>query len=174
MSSKAASKNIILKYGFLLGIISVSMSVILYTQNKHLEQSQAIGLINILFILVAIILGIRSFAKNNSLNFSEGLKIGIGITVVSAVIITIYNYIFSHYIEPDFMNQMSAIQKKAMEESGQLTTEEITARIEKLKEGANSFITPAIGIVFSAFLGFVFSAITTVVFIKINESKNQA
>ena len=173
MTSKIASKNTILNYGLLLGVISVSMSIVLYTQNKHLEQNQTIGLISILFILFAILFGIRSFAKNNPLSFGEGLKIGIGITVVGAVIITIYNYIFSHYIEPDFMNQMSAVQQKAMEDSGQLTTEEITARIEKLKEGADSFITPAIGIVFSAFLGFVFSAVITVVFIKINESKNR-
>ena len=173
MTSKIASKNTILNYGLLLGVISVSMSIVLYTQNKHLEQNQTMGLISILFILFAILFGIRSFAKNNPLSFGEGLKIGIGITVVGAVIITIYNYIFSHYIEPDFMNQMSAVQQKAMEDSGQLTTEEITARIEKLKEGADSFITPAIGIVFSAFLGFVFSAVITVVFIKINESKNR-
>lgn len=173
MSSKEVSKSIILKYGLLLGIVSVSMSVILYVSNRHLEQNQVFGLISILFILVAIILGIRQFSKSNRLSFGEGLKIGIGITVVGAVLITIYNYVFSHYIEPDFINQMSEVQQKAMEESGQLSTEEISARIEKLKEGADSMITPAIGIVFSAFLGFVFSAITTVIFIKINESKNQ-
>tara|TARA_B100000809_G_scaffold43630_1_gene37847 strand:+ start:14396 stop:14920 length:525 start_codon:yes stop_codon:yes gene_type:complete len=174
MTTKEISKSIIFKYGFLLGLVSVSMSIVLYTQNKHLEQSQTIGLISILFILAAIILGIRTFSQHNDMGFGDGLKIGIGITVVGAVIITFYNYIFSHYIDPDFINQMSDVQQKAMEASGQLTTEEITARLEKLKEGADSFITSAIGIVFSAFLGFVFSAVTTVVFIKINESKNQA
>ena len=61
-----------------------------------------------------------------------------------------------------------------MEASGKLTPEEIQVRIEKLKEGSDSLIPSAIGIVFSAFLGFVFSAITTVVFIKINENKNKA
>jgi hypothetical protein len=174
MTTKEISKSIILKYGFLLGLVSVSMSIVLYTQNRHLEQSQTIGLISVLFILVAIILGIRTFAQYNKMSFGEGLKIGIGITVVGAVIITLYNYIFSHYIEPDFISQMSAVQKKAMEASGQLNTEEIAARIEKLKEGADSFITAAIGIVFSAFLGFVISAVTSVVFIKIEESKKQA
>lgn len=173
MTTKEISKSIILKYGSLLGLVSVSMSFGLYTQNRHLEQSQAIGLISISFILAAIILGIRAFAKENKISFGEGLKIGIGITVVGAIILTFYNYIFSHYIEPDFIDQMIVVQKKAMEASGQLNAEEITARIEKLKEGADSFITSAIGIVFSAFLGFVFSAVTTVVFIKINESKNQ-
>lgn len=173
MTTKEISKNIIFKYGFLLGLVSVSMSIGLYTQGKHLEQNQTIGIVSVLFILIAIILGIRDYSQQNKMSFGEGLKIGIGITVLGAVILTFYNYIFSHYLEPDFIEQMSAVQQKAMEESGQLTTEEISARIEKLKEGADSFITSAIGIVFSAFLGFVFSAVTTVVFIKINESKQQ-
>jgi hypothetical protein len=88
--------------------------------------------------------------------------------------ITGYNYIFTTYIEPDFIRQLGEVQRTAMENSSDLTTEQIDARIDKLEEGANSFITPAIGIVFTAFLGFVFSAITTVVFIKINESKQVA
>jgi len=174
MTSKEISKSIILKYGFLLGLVSIAMSVVLYSQNKHLEQNQAVGIISILFILIAIILGIRTFAKNNSMSFGEGLKIGIGIAVVGALMITGYNYIFTTYIEPDFIRQLGEVQRAAMENSSDLTSEQIDARIEKLEEGANSFITPAIGIVFTAFLGFVFSAITTVVFIKINESKQVA
>ncbi|WP_152287836.1 DUF4199 domain-containing protein [Flavicella marina] len=172
MSPKEISKSIILKYGLLLGAISVLMSVILYALDKHLEQNQAVGIISILFILAAIILGIKTFSKFGKLTFGEGLKIGIGIAVVGAIVITVYNYIFTSYIEPDFVNQLGEVQRKAMESSGELTTEQIDKRIEKLKEGANSFITPAIGIVFTAFLGFVFSAITTVIFIKINENKN--
>lgn len=174
MTSKEISKSIILKYGFLLGIISIAMSVVLYAQNKHLEQNQTVGIISILFILIAIILGIKTFAQNNSLSFGEGLKIGIGIAVVGSIMITGYNYIFTTYIEPDFIRQLGEVQRKAMEASSELTTEQIDARIEKLQEGANSFITPAIGIVFTAFVGFVFSAITTVIFVKIKESKHTA
>ena len=174
MTSKEISKSIILKYGFLLGLVSIAMSVVLYSQNKHLEQNQTVGIISILFILIAIILGIRTFAKHQTMSFGEGLKIGIGIAVVGALMITGYNYIFTTYIEPDFIRQLGEVQREAMEKSSELSTEQIDARIEKLQEGAISFITPAIGIVFTAFLGFVFSAITTVVFIKINESKQIA
>jgi hypothetical protein len=171
MTTKEISKSIILKYGFLLGLISVAMSVLLYTQNMHLEQNQTVGVISILFILTAIILGIRTFSQNNEMTFGEGVKIGIGIAVVGAIMITVYNYIFASYIDPNFINELGEVQRKAMEASGVLTAEEIEARIEMLQKGANSFINPAIGIVFTAFLGFVFSAITTVVFIKINEPK---
>ena len=58
--------------------------------------------------------------------------------------ITGYNYIFTTYIEPDFIRQLGEVQRAAMENSSDLTTEQIDARIEKLEEGANSFITPAI------------------------------
>ncbi len=173
MSAKTASKSTIVNYGFLLGLLSISMSVVLYIQDLHLAQNQGVGLVSVLFIIVFTVLGIRSYSKHNTLSFGEGIKIGIGITVLSAVMISLYNYIFSNYIEPDFMNQMAEVQRQAMEASGELTAEQIDKRIEKLKEGANSLITPAIGIVFSAFLGFVISAITTVIFIKINENKNQ-
>ncbi|MEI6865958.1 DUF4199 domain-containing protein [Flavicella sp.] len=173
MTTKEISKSIILKYGFLLGLVSVAINVVLFFQDKHLEQNQTVGVISILFILVAIILGIRTFAKLNELNFSEGLKIGIGIAVVGAIIITIYNYIFTTYIDPNFVSELGEVQRKAMESSGQLAEDEIDDRIEMLQKGARSFITPAIGIVFTAFLGFVFSVITTVIFIKIYEKKQQ-
>ncbi len=173
MDAKALSKSIILKYGFLLGLISILLLVILYFQNMHLEQNQAVGIASVLFILIAIILGIRTFSKSFPISFVEGLKIGIGITVISALMVTIYNHIFSTYIEPDFMDQLAVVQEKAMIASGKLTTADIKLRLDKLQEGADSLIPSAIGIVFSAFLGFVFSAITTVVFIKIKETKNQ-
>ncbi|MGB2129023.1 MAG: DUF4199 domain-containing protein [Flavicella sp.] len=174
MNKKAISKSIILKYGTLLGGISVAISILLYLLDKHLEQNQTVGILNILLILAAIVIGIKTFTKYAPLNFGDGIKVGIGITVLSAVMITFYNYLFSTFIEPDFIDQLAEVQRKGMEESGKLKPEEIAVRIEKLKEGSNSFIPSAIGIVFSAFLGFVFSAITTVVFIKINESKNIA
>lgn len=163
MTSKENSKKIILSYGTLLGVISITMSIVLYLSNNHLEQNQSYGIISILFILLAIILGIRKFAKTSALSFGEGLKVGMGIAVLGAVFVTVYNYIFTNYIEPDFINQLAAVQKAAMEKSGELDAQQIAARIEKLKEGANSMIGPAIGIVFQAFLGFVFSAITTVI-----------
>lgn len=174
MTTKEISKSIILKYGFLLGLVSIAINVILFIQDKHLEQNQTVGIVSILFILAAIILGIRAFARKNELSFSEGLKIGIGIAVVGAIIITIYNYIFTTYIDPNFVNELGEVQRKAMEDSSQLTTVQIDDRIAMLQKGANSFITPAIGIVFTAFLGFVFSAITTVIFIKTQEKKHQS
>ena len=150
----------------------------LYTQDLHLAQNQGVLDSSVsVFVLLCVptVLGIRSFCKTQSFELlGKVLKIGIGITVVEGGHdYRIYNYIFSNYIEPDFMNQMAEVQRQAMEASGELTAEQIDKRIEKLKEGANSLITPAIGIVFSAFLGFVISAITTVIFIKINENKNQ-
>ena len=170
MTNREIIKSIIVKHGFILGLISVAMSSFLYTQNKHLEQNQSVGIISVLFILIAIILGIRTYARSNEISFGDGLKIGIGIAVFAATIITFYNYILMTYIDPDFINQIEEIQREAMENSGKLSTEQIEGRISKLKENANSLVGHAIGIVFTAFLGFVFSAITTVVFIKINES----
>lgn len=171
MTTKEISKSIILKYGFLLGLASIAMSIILYTLDKHLERNLTISTITYLLILLPIILGIRSFSKSNNLSFSEGLKIGIGIAIIGAIIITIYNYLLANYIDLNLISELGEVQRKAMVESGALTTDEINTRIERFYENANSFITPAIGIVFTAFLGFVFSTITTVVFIKINESK---
>ena len=112
MNKKTISKSIILKYGTLLGSISIAISIYLYLFDKHLEQNQTVGILNILLILTAVILGIRTFTKIETLNFGDGIKIGIGITVLSAVMITVYNYIFSTYIEPDFVDQLAEVQEK--------------------------------------------------------------
>ena len=76
MNKKAISKSIILKYGALLGMIAIVISIYLYLFDKHLEQNQTVGILNILLILAAIILGIRTYTKIAPLNFGDGIKIG--------------------------------------------------------------------------------------------------
>jgi len=155
------SKTIIINYGLILGGISIFISLIQYAVGDHLEQKKIYGIISFLLIIVAIILAVKNFKKNNEgyLSFGEAVKIGVGLCVVSSIIIITYNLIFMNFIEPDFMNQLLAKQEEMMFNNG-MNEEQIKAAMAMAQKFKGPFISSAFGIIMSAFVGFVISAIT--------------
>ncbi|MFC2127599.1 DUF4199 domain-containing protein [Bacteroidota bacterium] len=160
-STKAQSKNIILNYGALLGGTSILISLIQYSLGQHLSPNMAYGLISIVIMILATFLGIKKLKSENGgfLTFGEAVKIGVGIAVVSAVISIIYNQVFMNFIEPDFMDQLIAKQEEDFFNRG-MTEEQIEAAMKMTNKMKGPFISSAVGIVASAFIGFIISAIT--------------
>jgi len=155
------TKNIIVNYGIILGGILVFTSLIQYATGTHLEPEKSIGIISFLLIIAVIVMGVKKFKSenNNSISFGEAVKIGVGISILSALITVIYNLIFVNFIEPDFIDQLDLKQEEMMYNSG-MSDEQIEKTIEIGKKFKGPFISSAIGIIASAFLGFVISAIT--------------
>ena len=54
-----------------------------------------------------IVYGLKAFKLENEgfLSVSESLKTGLAISLIAAIIGTIYNYVFMTFIEPDFVSQ---------------------------------------------------------------------
>ena len=78
--------------------------------------------------------------------------------MISGVIVIIYNLIFTNFIEPDFVQQMAAVQEQAMVDAG-YTSEQIETS-QKMTAGFNGpVISSAVGLVVAAFIGFIISAI---------------
>ena len=155
------SKEIVKSYGLLLGGTSILISIIQYALGDHLSPKPIYGTLSFALMAALIVVGIKKFKAANEgyLSFGEAAKIGVGIALVSAVISIVYNQLFMTFIEPDFMNQILLQQQEDMFNKGMSEKEiELAAQIgEKLK---GPFISSAIGLVASAFIGFVISAIT--------------
>mgnify|MGYP000070498404 FL=1 len=172
MENQVSSKNVILNYGLYYGIVSILLSLSLYAMNMHLEG----GTINIVFAIAVTltfpILGIYKFKKDNSdfITWGQSVKIGIGIILIGVLITIIYNHIFTTFIEPDFYNQMTEIQRQALIDAG-LTQDQIETQFKISSMFQGTILGDAVGLLFFAFVGFVISAIAGAIMKRTEEDQ---
>ena len=172
MENQVSSKSTMLNYGLLLGVASIFINLAAYALGIHLDQDWRIGTLGFLAMIVIIVLGIRNFksVNNNLITWGQSVKIGVGISIISALIVVIYNLIFMNFIEPEFMNQMMEKQVVMWEEAN-MTEELIEANKSMFETFSNPAFTSAIGIIAAAFFGFVISAIAGAIMKRTEEDQ---
>jgi hypothetical protein len=160
MENQTSSKNTILNYGLYLGIISVLVSLVVYAMGNHVKPHWSVSVINIVIMLTMIVMGMNKFKSDNNgfMSWGQAVKIGVGLTVVSTVIVIIYNQLFINFIEPDFMQQVMQVQEQSWIDSG-MTSEGVESAKEMMQKFQGPLISSAVGLVVAAFIGFVVSAI---------------
>jgi len=167
-NQKSTSKQIMLNYGLTLGLLGILINVIIYAlgYSYNIKLLMITGLSLIIISIVFLVVGIKKFRKYNGgfLKFSEGLKIGMGIIVISAVLSVGYNYLFSNYIEPDYEKNMILVSEQwtietfsIPEEAVFKMQEENEARIAELEPGSFKPVVKSLSI--SLIIGLIFSAI---------------
>ncbi|TCI94958.1 DUF4199 domain-containing protein [Tenacibaculum sp. M341] len=170
--NQANSKNTILNYGGIYGLIIVFVSLVAYAMGKHLDPSVAMIslLITAIAIIGSIVLGIRKFKIQNNgfLTFGQAIKIGVGIAILGTLIVIIYQQIFTNVIEPDFMQQALDRTEESLIDAG-LSDEQIETQLAIQEKMSGPLISSAMGILFWAFIGFVISAIAGAVMQKKEE-----
>lgn len=172
MENQTDSKKIIINYGIILAAISILLALSSYATGSHLAPHWSMSVITIIAFIILIILGVKKFKESNNgfLSFGEAVKVGVGIAILSALIGSIYQYIFMNFIEPDFMNQMMELQAEKFLDAG-LTDEQIEASQEMGKKFSSPFVMFAFGIIGSAIGGFVVAAITGAIMKKDQEEE---
>lgn len=65
----------------------------MYVTNMIYDQNWIVGLISFILMIVFIAMGIKAFkAQNNGyLSLSQGLKVGLGIALISSIVAVVYN-----------------------------------------------------------------------------------
>ncbi len=153
-----------LKYGLILGAISVIIGLMLYSMDMHYQQDWKVGIISMVIMITIIVMAQLQFKKDNGgyISLGEALKIGIGLSLVAGIIGVIYNQILGNVIDPDMMQKAIEYQRQKMEAGGMTQTE-----IDQAMEMGEKFKGPgmqiAFGLIGSLFLGFVFSLISGLV-----------
>ena len=94
MENQVSSKSTMLNYGLLLGVASIFINLAAYALGIHLDQDWRIGTLGFLAMIVIIVLGIRNFksVNNNLITWGQSVKIGVGIAIVSSLLVIIYNF----------------------------------------------------------------------------------
>lgn len=156
-----------LNYGALLGIISVVFGVMLYTQKMHYETSTAVIVISILIMAAIVFLAVNAFKKANGgfLKISDALKVAVGLALVGTIISLLYQYVLTHFIEPDFMDKAMEIAKpKAMANNPNMTEEQWQQGVEMQKSFA--WIQYPVVLIMNSVIGLVLGLITGLILKK--------
>ena len=171
MENQTSSKRIILNYGLYLAIIGILIHLSLFVTDSLLQLMWLTGVLGFVIMIICIVLGIKKCKQNNKgyLTFGQALKIGVGIAVVSAVISAIYTLLFIKVIDPTFQEQAMELQVQKWLDAG-MSEEQIDASLAIAKKFQNPAIASAVSIMFSAFFGFIISAITGAIMRKTEEN----
>ena len=166
------TKKIALNYGLLLGFVSILQSLILYAMGKTYDNDWYTTAIGILIMAIIIFLGIKKYKESNNgfLSLGQGLKTGVGIALIAAVVSIIYTVIFVKFIEPDFINHIVEVQRQKMLENPNMTDE----MIDKIGQGTRDYFyvfTIGMIFIFNIFIGFVVSLVTSLILKKSEEDQ---
>lgn len=160
-----------LRYGLLLGAISIVFSLMLHFMDMQYDQSMSKNIVSIIMLFGIIILAIIQFKRTNGsyISISEALKIGVGTALIGAIITILYLVLYVNVIDPDFHEQIAQLSRAGMKEQNpEMTTEQMDTAIEMQQKFF--WVTYPFILIFNIFVGFVISFITGLI---VKKAKNE-
>ena len=162
-NSSSTLKSHILQYGILLGGISVVFALMLFFLDMHYTQESAVNWINWAITITILLMAIYSFRKSNDgfLSLSEALKLGLGISVISALVAIVYTFILINFLDPDTIEKtIEVTQNKMLDENPEMSQEQIDMAKEMQLKFSSIGVISTIILIFSLVFGFIVSLIS--------------
>jgi len=160
-----------LKYAFpngvVLGLLLLVIVVIMYVSGMLLDGVQ--WPMYLYYLIFPLFIGyvVHGYRKKNGgyMSLGQALKVGVTTAVISAVVYAIYNIIFVTLIDPSFTEKMLEVARDNMyEQNPNMTEEQAEMAMGFAEKFSNPFLGSAFWIVISAFLGFIYSLISGLIF----------
>jgi len=161
-SQNPSLKSIIISNALILSAISIAFNLMLYFLDMHYQQSQEAGIVGIIIMISILIYAFIQFKKINEgyLSLSEALKIGLGISLVAALIGVVYTFILTEFLDPGMMDKALDFQiEKIRMENPEITSDQIAGMREMQEKFSSPLIRSAFQIIGSLFIGFIISLI---------------
>jgi uncharacterized membrane protein len=149
-----------MQYGLFLGLASIAFNVMLYTQELHYEQNATTYIVGFALLFIFSLLGILAYKKANEgfISIGQSLKIGVGVSVIGALIGIVYFLIFIYAIEPGYVDKVMEIGREtAIANNPEINREQLDQGIAFQKKFFAAFTL--IGVIINAIVGLVISLI---------------
>jgi hypothetical protein len=161
MEEKLTVKQVGIKYGIYLALVSILYTLIL--QILGLAAKQALGYVGIIFVIIALVLAHRDYKRSNEyMSYGQGLGISMIIVAISSVLSSIFSYIYIKFVDDSMLEVIREQSMIQLEERGMSD-----AQIEQAMEMQANFTTPEMILVFGIlggiFFGFIVSLIVTAI-----------
>lgn len=156
--------SIAIRYGLIVGIISIIYSLILNITDLSITN-QSLSYISFIIIIVGIVLAHKHYKRENNgfMSYGQGLGIGSLLSAIVGLLSGVFAYIYMTFVDEDFMSKMQDVQTAKLEQQG-LSDEQIEQAIqmtEKFTGPVTIFLSAVLGTLFIGFLlSLVISAFT--------------
>ena len=164
MDNNASSmKSTIITYGIILGSISVVFQLMLFFLDMHYKNDSTAGIVSLIIMIGVLLYSFISHKKINGgyILLSEALKIGLGVSLVSALIAIIYTQILINFLDPETMQKSLDLTMDTMRSENPEMPQEALNTVRSIQEKMSSpLIFSAVQIIFSLFFGFIISLIS--------------
>jgi len=167
--SAIKTSSFALRYGLILGLISIVFGLMIYFLEMHYQNDTKIGMVSLASSTIVIVLGLLAFKKANEgyISLSEALKTGLGIALISGILSVLYQALLVTVIDPDTIQKSVDFQMETIRmEQPELPTETLNQIEEMQKRFSSPAIMAAIGIIFSLFFGFIISLVAGLIIKK--------
>ena len=155
-------KSTIITFGVILGSISVAFQLMLFFLDMHYKNDSTAGIVSLIIMIGVLLYSFISLKKQNEgfLSLSEALKIGIGVSLVSALIGIVYTQILVNFLDPDTMKKSLEMSMDTMRAENPEMPQEALDTARSMQEKMSSpLIFSAVQIIFALFFGFIISLI---------------
>ena len=155
-------KSTIITFGVILGSISVAFQLMLFFLDMHYKNDSTAGIVSLIIMIGVLLYSFISFKKQNEgfLSLSEALKIGIGVSLISALIGIVYTQILVNFLDPDTMKKSLELSMDTMRAENPEMPQEALDTARSMQEKMSSpLIFSAVQIIFALFFGFMISLI---------------
>ncbi|MEM1406655.1 MAG: DUF4199 domain-containing protein [Bacteroidota bacterium] len=156
-TDQPSTKQIVLKWGLILGLISLVTSIITFTMGI---TSSAMSFLGGAISIVVIVLAHKEYKNDGDgfMSYGKGLGIGTLLSLVSGAISSVFSYVYLKFVDASYLDVVRDEQIAQMQESGMPDDQ-----IEQALEFSSFFSTPEFmliaGLFFAAFFGFILSLI---------------
>ena len=161
-NQNSSLKSNIITYGIILGSISVVFQLMLFLLDMHYKNDSTAGIVALLITSGVLVYSFIVFKKNNEgyMTLSEALKIGLGVSLISAIIGIIYTQLLVNVLDPDTMQKSLELSIDNMRAQNPEIPQEALETARSIQEKMSSpLIFSGIQIIFSLFFGFIISLI---------------
>ena len=162
-NSASSIKSTIITYGIILGSISVVFQLMLFFLDMHYKNDSTAGIVSLIIMIGVLLYSFISHKKINGgyILLSESLKIGLGVSLVSALITIIYTQILINFLDPETMQKSLDLTMDTMRSENPEMPQEALDTVRSIQEKMSSpLIFSAVQIIFSLFFGFIISLIS--------------
>ncbi|MDY8137238.1 DUF4199 domain-containing protein [Aquimarina sp. 2201CG5-10] len=150
-------KKYILRYGVILGILYVISRVVI---DLNHDASSIHPVLDLSVRIIVILSGIYAYKSANGgfLKLSKAIKIGIGIAVLAAVMLSVWSILFHTIIEPDHLaKKYEVLEEQMIEDNLTMSRKDVNQGLEVSKKIGSPYIMSIITITWNALLGFFIS-----------------
>lgn len=133
-----------LRYGLILGLASILITVVLYITGLLTNPSVAMisGILFLLVFIVVIVLAIRSHRndkQNGYISVGKGFLVGLLTSLIASVLMFVFSYILYAFIDPDLIEAQLKMSEEMMENFGFMSDDQIEMSMDQARNNATPF-----------------------------------